>query len=298
MSETTENTENENNNEGENRQMFSPEQQEFVNRLLSDHKKQLKRENEELRTKFTETAEQVRSLKQVLEAAAQDAGMKLGENGLEDTEESSQGGSDEFGGILQDLTPPKGVPREAWMTIQGIKHGYGRQISQLTRAQEEQNSRIAELLELANQEKSLRQKTELAAREAEKRALLADALTRANCIDLKAGTRYFNDQTIYHNGKWMFKPENAQDEDDYLPIDKGISKEIPPYLTKANVNNGGSGSKGTSGADTSKISELEDAVASWAKRATETRRERDISMYQKAKRELEAAKRSNPVGSV
>jgi hypothetical protein len=276
---------------------FSDEQQEFINKLLAEQKRSIREENKILSQKYTETAEEVQSLKQLLAAAAKDAGMRMSANGFEDEEDESSNGNNEFSQILHELTPPKGVPKEAWMQIQGIKHGYGKQIEMLTQQQREQQELIKELSEIAKKEQALREQTERQATIAERNSILADALNRANCIDIKAGTRLFADNVIRHNGRWMYKPDGARDEEDYLPLEKGLAKEIPAYMIKASGTSGGAGSNGSAPSIAAKRTELEENVRLWAEKASGSRNERDIAMYQKSKRELAEFNRTNPTGA-
>lgn len=287
-------------NEGEGNEGEAPKfTQEDVNRMLADHKRALKKENEELSRKFEATSTEVQQLKQVLEAAARDAGMKLGENGFEDEEDSrdSRGGSD-LSDMLNELTPPKGVSRELWMQVQGIKHGYGKQINELSGTIENQSKQLQELLEANKREMELRQQADNAAKEATKINLLQSALARANCTDIEGGRRYLKDQVVWHQGEWKFKPQGWRDDDDYISVEKGVAKELPPYLVKSAINNGGAGSNGSSGGNAARLSELEANTAALETRARSTRNDRDLAQYMKAKRELLEYKKNYNPGSV
>lgn len=69
---------------------------------------------------------------------------------------------------------------------------------------------------------------------------LSDALSMSQCIDMKAGHRYFLPDIEYdpEEERWMFRTASGN----LVSISDGVAEAIPAYLRPATVNSGGSGS--------------------------------------------------------
>jgi len=272
-------------NQGENRQPTFT--QEDVNRLLAKNKRELREELEKLRNENNGYKEEIGNFKQFqksMEESMERAGLRFGKEGLEIDEED-----DDPDNFLDDYAnPPKGVNPDFWRKYKKFEVGSSRMMEELAKSKDETNSKIDTLLKQIDEERNIRKQAEDRAREIERGQLLMDALQKANCIDLEGGRRYFKDQTVWVEGRgWMFAPRGAQDPEDYVALENGIKKEIPDYLKRSAVSNGGSGTTGSRGSESiTDLKAMQQTVDELGKRASRTGNPADIARYTSAKREL------------
>lgn len=149
-----------------------------------------------------------------------------------------------------------------------------------------------EALERTNQTLAENLKREAEARKATERDRLIDeALTRAGCIDLKAGRRFYAPDIVEEDGLGF---RLKMDDGTVVPVADGITRSLPDYLKASTMRSGGSGavSSGARSSEPSKIeaakSELEAAKATLKANPSSNTAMVQVSMAQKKLTALEA----------
>jgi len=121
---------------------------------------------------------------------------------------------------------------------------------------------------------------------------LTEALTKSDCVDLTGGMRYFRDNLQYdeEEGEWKYITDDGVD----LSIAEGVKENMPDYLKKSSVGQGGSGSTQITGMKA--VNAMKEQVAALQKKANETGADSDIKAYMKADREYKEAEREATAG--